>query len=576
MAVVQISRIQHRRGRKNQGTGLPQLASGEIGWAIDTQELYIGNGATSEGAPTVGNTKILTEADDLLTTAGDYAYKRGEIQTGEAISSPVERTLQSKLDDIVSIRDFGVESGTEDQTVKIQRALDQLFLNPASKGLAKSRIKLFFPAGEYVISGEGLRIPPYATLIGNGIDKTSIISSSSNPPAHMFRTVNDTSVPGTYADPSTTDSLNMARNIIIEGMSLTHTSYGGALFLENCKDSTFKDIKINGSFGNGMAISNNGDPASNWVGIYLSNGSVATATTDNNLFTNLQVSDMSAAIWSDYDINYNKFTNGQINTCGMGFVLGGDPLDVLPVGKQIGSQHTLIKDFVFDAVDKQGIYVRTGMFNRSESNTFLNVGRDNSSSVVVTPVIEFYRNNTASGLSDADYRDMNSNSSVNDYFKRTEELTVDPLYFDQSYKPEVGGSKRTELSFPVKRSIGPILDTGNVEADGETIIRLPADAQRGSIELHYIYRADIAPGPCYQEGVIHILYNKLYSSGDVTFNNDYIYTGNPSKANLLVFGVRGNSLQNSSSEIHLNVFNTVIDALSPVDDELEFTIKYIV
>jgi hypothetical protein len=236
----------------------------------------------------------------------------------------------------------------------------------------------------------------------------------------------------------------------------------------------------------------------------------------------------------------------------------------------------LIKDFVFDAVDKQGIYVRTGMFNRSESNTFLNVGRDNSSSVVVTPVIEFYRNNTASGLSDADYRDMNSNSSVNDYFKRTEELTVDPLYFDQSYKPEVGGSKRTELSFPVKRSIGPILDTGNVEADGETIIRLPADAQRGSIELHYIYRADISPGPCYQEGVIHILYNKLYSSGDVTFNNDYIYTGNPSKANLLVFGVRGNSLQNSSSEIHLNVFNTVIDALSPVDDELEFTIKYIV
>ena len=44
MAVVQISRIQIRRGQKNLGSGLPQLASGEFGWAVDTQELYIGNG----------------------------------------------------------------------------------------------------------------------------------------------------------------------------------------------------------------------------------------------------------------------------------------------------------------------------------------------------------------------------------------------------------------------------------------------------------------------------------------------------------------------------------------------------
>ena len=42
MAVVQISRIQMRRGQKNAGSGLPQLASGEIGWAVDTQEMYIG------------------------------------------------------------------------------------------------------------------------------------------------------------------------------------------------------------------------------------------------------------------------------------------------------------------------------------------------------------------------------------------------------------------------------------------------------------------------------------------------------------------------------------------------------
>lgn len=577
MAVVQISRIQHRRGRKNQGTGLPQLASGEIGWAIDTQELYIGNGAASEGAPQVGNTKILTEADDLLTTAGDYAYRRGEIQTGEAISAPVERTLQNKLDDFVSIKDFGVESGPDDATIKIQRAIDQLFLNPASKGLAKSRIKLFFPAGEYVISGEGLRIPPFATLVGDGIDKTSIISSSTNPPANMFRTVNETSVPGTYADASTTDSTNMARNITISGMTLTHTSYGGALLLENCKDSQFSDLKIKGSWGNGLAINSVGDPASNWVGVYLSNGSVATATTDNNIFNNIQLQELSCAVWSDYDINYNKFVNGKVTTCGYGFVLGGDTLGVLPVGKQLGSKYTLVKDYVMDAVDKEGIFVRNGNFNRSESNTFLNVGRDNSASVVVTPVINFYRNDTAQLLADADYRDADDNSSVNDYFARTQELTVDPLYFTQDYLPEVKGSKRTTISFPARRSIGAVLNTGDVTTDGETIIRLPADSDRGTIELEYFYKADTDPGPVYQNGTIKLIYNKVFGGTDaVSFNEDYVYTGNPSKAGLLVFGVRGSAFQGTDgNEIHLNVFNTIIDALSPVDDQFEFTIKYI-
>ena len=39
MAVVQISRIQVRRGKKGVDN-LPQLASGELGWAIDSQEFY--------------------------------------------------------------------------------------------------------------------------------------------------------------------------------------------------------------------------------------------------------------------------------------------------------------------------------------------------------------------------------------------------------------------------------------------------------------------------------------------------------------------------------------------------------
>ena len=67
MAIVQISRIQHRRGLKEQ---LPQLAAGELGWAVDSQELYIGNGTVADGAPAVGNTEILSTKTNLFEKDG--------------------------------------------------------------------------------------------------------------------------------------------------------------------------------------------------------------------------------------------------------------------------------------------------------------------------------------------------------------------------------------------------------------------------------------------------------------------------------------------------------------------------
>jgi hypothetical protein len=62
MSVTQISKITVRKGRKE---NLPQLSGGEFGWAVDTQQLYIGNGALEEGAPAEGNTEIITERNVL-------------------------------------------------------------------------------------------------------------------------------------------------------------------------------------------------------------------------------------------------------------------------------------------------------------------------------------------------------------------------------------------------------------------------------------------------------------------------------------------------------------------------------
>lgn len=71
MAIVQISQIKNRRGLQSD---LPQLATAELGWSVDSRKLYIGNGTLSEGAPEVGNTEILTEHSNL---PGITVYTQG-------------------------------------------------------------------------------------------------------------------------------------------------------------------------------------------------------------------------------------------------------------------------------------------------------------------------------------------------------------------------------------------------------------------------------------------------------------------------------------------------------------------
>ena len=127
MAIVSISRIQVRRGRENQD-GVPQLAGGELAWAVDTQKLYIGNGAVSEGAPAVGNTELLSTKTNLFDLADQYVYNKDSsvVVTGDPA---ISRTLQERLDENVSVRSFGAQGDGSEQADKIQYAIDQLFAN---------------------------------------------------------------------------------------------------------------------------------------------------------------------------------------------------------------------------------------------------------------------------------------------------------------------------------------------------------------------------------------------------------------------------------------------------------------
>lgn len=185
MAVTQISRIQHRRGLEQD---LPQLASAELGWSIDTRQLYIGNGTLDEGAPIIGVTRILTEHDIAAITGEvnliDYTFYGNaagySVQTGPSTISPVVRTIQDKFDDIVNVRDFGaIGDGVADDTAAINRALQEIYKSSVSPTEPRARRTIYFPGGTYLITSTIL-IPPFAKLVGDGFGSSIIKQTNGN------------------------------------------------------------------------------------------------------------------------------------------------------------------------------------------------------------------------------------------------------------------------------------------------------------------------------------------------------------------------------------------------------------
>ena len=267
MAVVQISRIQVRRGKENSGSGVPQLSSGELAWAIDSQNLYIGNGAVSEGAPYVGVTKILTARDlgangnvlDLITY--QYAKNDYSITTGVlGPNSPTIRSAQSVFDDVVTVKNFGAKGdGVTDDTAALQLAINQLYLNKINITNPASRKTLKIPAGTYIVSAT-LYVPSYAVLVGDGIDKSIIqFNNSAGTPGPVIQFVNDTSSPGiplifsmpttesaTYvADGSVGTTLKISRSDalagttgIISGMVISGTGFTTSQTVVSVVDSS--------------------------------------------------------------------------------------------------------------------------------------------------------------------------------------------------------------------------------------------------------------------------------------------------------------------------------------------------
>jgi hypothetical protein len=257
VAVVQISKIQVRRGQKNSNSGVPQLSSAEFAWAVDSQELFIGNGSVLEGAPYVGNTKILTEHDNILDLARGYQYASNDT----SITLSVSRSLQSKLDEYVSVTDFGaVGDGSTDCVLAFETAFTQLFRNVN----LNYRKVLVIPNGEYLFTSD-LPIPANAIIQGETQNGAVLNIGNNN-----IRFVTSTGLE--LADFSST---NRPQNINISNLTIQRTT--GQITLSGVANSIFENITVLGEYILGSTVTS---LASEPAAVFWENGLIGTRVTD--------------------------------------------------------------------------------------------------------------------------------------------------------------------------------------------------------------------------------------------------------------------------------------------------------
>lgn len=512
MAVVQISRIQHRRGRKNQGSGLPQLASGELGWAVDTQELYIGNGSVAEGAPYVGNTKLLTEHDNLFAFATNYQYRSnaGTIVTGPNDSN-INRSLQERLDDRVSIRSFGAPGDGSDQTEALQRALNQLYLNSATLATPQSRVILHVEPGNYLISST-IYIPPYVQLVGAGKQKTiftytgtgSAFVTSRGPGPGDNTFTNEDYTNSSKLAANTTQA--QARYIHLEGFTLNLSAGQKGITLESCRNSYFGNIEIVGSRELGTT------PNYDEVAIQLDSLS-SVVTCKENFFEYIDIKNIFRAVYSDFDISYNTFEHLHCFNLYNGFVFGEN--SILGVTGQFqGPSFNTIENSIFSDIEKQGIYIENGKNNRSVKNQFTLVGNNGGSNATPNePVIQFL---------------TPDNVSLGDWFDRTSELGNNNIYLNTiAYVPEVSAEAIYDSEYTYK------VEAFQSPTSFEKLFKLPADRAR-SFEIDYLYKSSSTT----RHGVMRVTVDPV--TDDINFSDDFDITGsNSNHADQLKFQAQG-------------------------------------
>jgi Pectate lyase superfamily protein/Major tropism determinant N-terminal domain len=365
MAIVSISRLQHRRGLL---ADLPaNLNEAELGWCLDTRQLFIGNGNAY-----TGNSQILTQwsPNDQLITHTYQGYTGVTANTAIA-GSPTVRTLNSILNDYLDVKDYGATgNGVTDDTVAIQNAIADEWHRIANSPYSAlmSRNQIFFPAGNYLISSTIL-LYPYISLIGEGIDKTQItLNTGSSGP--VFATADSLGQSGTNIG---TNNAILPKYIVINGMTVNGSAdvlqENPVIMLQRCTDTTINNAKLINSWtpGSGAGNGNNG------IDIQSLGGAVLTGNINILNTTVLYAANAIQIIDPVTKVNIQNSTlYGSYNGVYLASNIYGSP------------NYITLRDSVIEQIDHNGLYADTNGAISSIGNDYITVGGGVNPSIVFT------------------------------------------------------------------------------------------------------------------------------------------------------------------------------------------------
>lgn len=381
MAIVQISRIQHRRGVAD---NLPQLAVGEIGLAVDTRRVYIGNGGTD--APQIENIELLTANSDLLDSADTYTYKGAaagyNATTGVSAASPITRTMQQKFDDHASVKDFGAKGdGTTDDTAAINRALYQLFSRATNTEIRRA---LFFPAGTYIVT-DVIKIPTYAKLVGDG-HRSSIIKAT-NASRDCVAMTSDAlqQIDGSVG----ASGAALPGEVQIDGLTFwASVDTVDAFVVNQAQTVTFSNCRFQGFNSSVPSGVGNSQAA-------LKLESSTTRQTEHVHFVGCKFTSANFGVVGDHDMSSITFSGCEFDTAFKAVKIGEARTGSAPAVN--GPRGVKVTNSLFDDIYNRAIHVYYGPGFVSAFNTFKDCANNNlGSGNASTHVVEFADNNTHS------------------------------------------------------------------------------------------------------------------------------------------------------------------------------------
>ena len=278
-------------------------------------------------------TGTVTSIQNVLAT-GSYAGANGStlIGTIQSGASAVIRTVAAKLNDIVSVKDFGaVGNGVTDDTVAIQAAINAC--------LGKT---IYFPSGRYNITSALVATPSTAvnfigdskntSLIVTALDINILEINASTSDLYYFTAENLGFYNGSGG--STNSGILLTGVHGVRRSAINNCHFAGTFHGITISSTTITDwLQINGNFFNNYGL--------NYCrfGVYSTGGTLGQFTITNNMFLNPQIS-FSAGIsltgaFGDFAITGNNFDGGNqgIHLDGTGaayasnFVITGNKFD---------------------------------------------------------------------------------------------------------------------------------------------------------------------------------------------------------------------------------------------------------